>query len=796
MDDLDYSVIIAERDWESFYEESEECSIQQAWLASLDDSGFSDTDDEKQSTQVPDLDFQIGDHKPKKVPPAATKSEEVDYEAESTLEELESLSNKIDNSRSATHTSEINLNDVSTTHACSTSDSSVMFTIYSNQQHTDSNIRNHREHNENHIKDKLCQAVGEANTSFSYNQEGSHVESLKVLKVSENLPTPKKEKERWFVTVNDSPVKQKAKSGQKKGRKKKTSKKLVRHRLVTERHCSVSNNNIEEETKDIKDEPILQNKFTQSSKTFSECIDFNPSPGHFCEKFNLDSRNDKEFVLYSTKEHEKAASEKTSGPEIKSTSEASSSAVKEKNTSCVFNSNCKTDSDVLTETLKNNAVINDQSMCFTTLDNSSHKAFKEHQSGGSRLIQEATITSLENLQNQEYPTQMQKELQPFSQETQNNGSQINHLEAGEGPNGPVYALSSFWEEMEKLTINDILHLRSVHNRSPMSRSVISSESDVHTESEEWLNSKHEGVQESGLMDDSADSDYFTHVDDSKPDRSSCELSVFSDCDEFLQIPNRNENSCSEPQYVKEQTDSLMSKYIPGHEFELNIDTELLDLIKFSNQDVISHSLYPTILSFDQTSVNQSMFTFSDILATDINRAISSDRLRNTAVLCPIVPNLSVCELYDDFFSDFEIRKFLFLSPQYKSVPIFNASRSVVRDMVVPYMGKLDINPYLPISDISSQPEMPTYPLETPNLCYLTSQRGNWNSLFSHRRVSFIGKGSIWHHKDISWIFPKEAKKECVSISAQQLASPIEVGKKSFLQLVEPEQHAVFIPSKQ
>ncbi|KAK3557374.1 hypothetical protein QTP70_026558 [Hemibagrus guttatus] len=100
----------------------------------------------------------------------------------------------------------------------------------------------------------------------------------------------------------------------------------------------------------------------------------------------------------------------------------------------------------------------------------------------------------------------------------------------------------------------------------MSRSVISDESDVHLEDKELLTSKHDGVQESSLMDDSADSDYFTHVDESKPDRSSCELSTFSDCDEeFLEMLNRSGNPSPEPQHVKEHTENLKSRYIPEKE---------------------------------------------------------------------------------------------------------------------------------------------------------------------------------------------------------------------------------------
>ncbi|KAL7859882.1 hypothetical protein SRHO_G00150290 [Serrasalmus rhombeus] len=83
------------------------------------------------------------------------------------------------------------------------------------------------------------------------------------------------------------------------------------------------------------------------------------------------------------------------------------------------------------------------------------------------------------------------------------------------PTHPVYAMSSFWNEMEKLTINDILRLRLVSQ------------------------AQHPSVllqpEDSGIADisDAADSGYFTHFDDSKPDRSSGDMSFISDFDEEL-----------------------------------------------------------------------------------------------------------------------------------------------------------------------------------------------------------------------------------------------------------------------
>ncbi|KAJ8395197.1 hypothetical protein AAFF_G00036530 [Aldrovandia affinis] len=54
MDDFDYSIQVSERDWNTFYQECEECDLQTPVLASLDDSGISDADDASPSASSRD----------------------------------------------------------------------------------------------------------------------------------------------------------------------------------------------------------------------------------------------------------------------------------------------------------------------------------------------------------------------------------------------------------------------------------------------------------------------------------------------------------------------------------------------------------------------------------------------------------------------------------------------------------------------------------------------------------------------------------------------------------------------
>ncbi|KAL6457930.1 hypothetical protein MHYP_G00331600 [Metynnis hypsauchen] len=145
MDDLEHSILIAERDWDSFYEESEECSIQQAQLAGLDDSGLSDTDDEKKSTQEPVLPLQTNTGKNEEHDAVSqTLSTVDDCDKGNPSEDSECLSHKTD----VQQTTQTSLNDNTATCGClSSSDSGVNDIDPDNQQNA-SDTKNVQEHDQ------------------------------------------------------------------------------------------------------------------------------------------------------------------------------------------------------------------------------------------------------------------------------------------------------------------------------------------------------------------------------------------------------------------------------------------------------------------------------------------------------------------------------------------------------------------------------------------------------------------------------------------------------------------------
>ncbi|XP_024231277.1 PGC-1 and ERR-induced regulator in muscle protein 1 [Oncorhynchus tshawytscha] len=103
---------------------------------------------------------------------------------------------------------------------------------------------------------------------------------------------------------------------------------------------------------------------------------------------------------------------------------------------------------------------------------------------------------------------------------------------------PVYAISSFWNEMEKLTINDILRLRTVSN--------------AHQASVLPQPPKAEAANSS----DAADSGYFTNLDDSKAHRSSGDISTISDFDKKFSQNTNADNPSTDPIIRNESSNSI------------------------------------------------------------------------------------------------------------------------------------------------------------------------------------------------------------------------------------------------
>lgn len=144
--------------------------------------------------------------------------------------------------------------------------------------------------------------------------------------------------------------------------------------------------------------------------------------------------------------------------------------------------------------------------------------------------------------------------------------------AAAGHHRPVYAISAFWDEMEKLTINDILQLRMGRGSPPVGadKTATPHVDDLAASHGSAADPAELSLPDASLMDgsDTADSDYFTQADDSKPDRSSCEFSASDFEEEYWQFLGTSRNPSPDPQPGK-----VRNYPFTGHEEEESTESE-------------------------------------------------------------------------------------------------------------------------------------------------------------------------------------------------------------------------------
>ncbi|XP_016404552.1 uncharacterized protein perm1a [Sinocyclocheilus rhinocerous] len=329
----------------------------------------------------------------------------------------------------------------------------------------------------------------------------------------------------------------------------------------------------------------------------------------------------------------------------------------------------------------------------------------------------------------ELPQNMVAEIKDTSSGELKSGTkdlEIVSLDASNQLPCPVFAISSFWNEMEKLTINDILRLRLISNAQHPS---------ILTQPEDG-----------SIADttDAADSGYFTQPDDSKPDRLSGDMSYISDLDEDLAqlqnpFPSKQEDGSSEfpsscgvmwendpdPVIVGDEMVHITSETaLPEHLYTANaqqcfrrmcknmsvqnlqaLDTQPIGQIL---RNASMHSIHSEveddfmdpfyhvntsgskIFSDDEEETESSGIAFSEIIQyffgeDEPERCVS--RADNIAASYLDGTGTSLPETYDHFFSEFDSGSFVCPiveeSGGDKMVPIFSCSHSANRNLQFP-----------------------------------------------------------------------------------------------------------------
>ncbi|KTF94573.1 hypothetical protein cypCar_00003524 [Cyprinus carpio] len=291
---------------------------------------------------------------------------------------------------------------------------------------------------------------------------------------------------------------------------------------------------------------------------------------------------------------------------------------------------------------------------------------------------------------------------------------------------PVFAISSFWNEMEKLTINDILRLRLISNAQHPS---------ILTQAEDG-----------GIVDttDAADSGYFTQPDDSKPDYLTGDMSCISDLDEDLAqlqtpFPSKQEDESVEfpsscgvmwendpnPVVVGDGMVHISSETtLPEHPYTANAQQCLRRMCKnmsVQNLQVLDtqpirqilrnasmHSIHSEveddvmdpfyhvntsgskIFSDDEEEIESGGITFSEIIQYFFGEDESEkcvSRADNIAASYLDETGTSLPEMYDHFFSEFDSESFVFPTVEEsggdKLVSMFSCSHSANRILQFP-----------------------------------------------------------------------------------------------------------------
>uniref|UniRef100_A0A3B3R466 Uncharacterized protein n=1 Tax=Paramormyrops kingsleyae TaxID=1676925 RepID=A0A3B3R466_9TELE len=308
------------------------------------------------------------------------------------------------------------------------------------------------------------------------------------------------------------------------------------------------------------------------------------------------------------------------------------------------------------------------------------------------------------------------------------------------PEHPVYAISSFWDEMEKLTISDILQLKLVgHTYSPQT---------------------FPHIQDNVVVDtsDADDAGYFTNVDEFKPDCSMAEVPTFSDFGEKGSHSLNSLSSTPEPQDTKNRRSSdtlILRDDVRNKQLYLNAGTE-----KESKKRTKSCAENP----------------FPHLHCSNVcQHGFNQKRPQNckTAYQMNNVDDgnsnsLSVPEMYDYFL--FESKPSNFCSSLIKNnetVPIFSSSQSIRQSLQFPevYDCLLPDDSLIQLEDeedrtpirvvtrfdsrISDLLNTEVVPDSYEHFCTDSDWRGNlfWRHPLSFRRTCFTWRnfGQLWYN---------------------------------------------------
>lgn len=358
---------------------------------------------------------------------------------------------------------------------------------------------------------------------------------------------------------------------------------------------------------------------------------------------------------------------------------------------------------------------------------------------------------------------------------------------------PVYAISAFWDDMEKVTINDILQLRMAGGASPGV-----GDKPPHVSLPTNHSASADGKSAAGVpldTSDTADSDYFTQLDEPKPERSGGDLST-SDFEEE-QLLGASSNSSPDLQHGK-QTGARCSPYLADEEstasegMETPVPAGDFTQTCLNVQECVN-LCSDSLLRPQRLMKSRSMRNVRALTAEDLSLHDDGD---STPVLCS-PPDENSCEipflskedaldncpqmfsledvigedksksvpgpvlLYDPdpvfdcrllTFGDEILLTFLRYSrrSEKETVPIFSYSHPPIRTLTFP--SHVFLNPVCEMMHFMSPlGDVPGCPGNTGTTA--VSPHGHNNKTFTVAKISLLHKAGIWCRSSGAWMLP-------------------------------------------
>ncbi|XP_023180511.1 dentin sialophosphoprotein-like [Xiphophorus maculatus] len=791
MDDLDHSIHIAENDWSSFYDDSEECNLLQASLAYPDDSSLSDSEDSGN--------FNTGK-------PETNGSTDSNTAEESCTGGIQLLGQLFQSDATCMKQGEIGVsckerNTISTKSAHKDIAQEILVTT--SDSNTNTPQTNPPSNYNSEGRGMLSRDGAAQMTSDLKSNKKPDLLSCKQAApgVSEPDATGRAEKERWFVTVNDNlawrrgrSTSDKKKLKQKKpGEGEKCQNSDIKREREQSRGIQLNQN---KESGDLSEEPLIsrsaaamnRDKWEPGSSAHTSYDSFSPSPTALeclrCSELQYGA----EFSSTGSWDSDSYLSAVESVEEAQHPLEEH--LIKHRPLEWPLSPTC--DNQNFSLTLSNDATaanydgyatpeplftppspeIPDESFIYGN-DTCSETHPPPSPSGGSQKVQ----------------------LSPDS--TQSLCSAADSPETfakAAGQAQPVYAISAFWDEVEKLTINDILQIRMGRSSRLPEETARPDASNLPTDPSQV------DPLDSSMMDtsDAADSDYFTQPDESKRDWSVCEFSTSDFEEEPWQFANLSKNSSPDLQNKSQQSDSgLLLDEDDSTDYERRETPVALD------QSLDCQDFQNIISCQRRMTKSRSMYNIQAITTEDVAPLPSLSIDQNDLPLSAAQPFLSHTDLEDYRISFPEIFEYFFTeyddstSSQFlsvcdpeeifvsrvfhsplctfredpwtspfqcsteKPIPIFSCSRPAVQDLTFP-------NPHVFLStDCEEMDKVSPMRLISHSFFHASLNRSSgatgvggshsWKSFLSLRKIRFPDKGSICCSESGAWIFPVDTK---------------------------------------